>query len=152
MLERTLCLIKPDGLERRLAGHIIQRLENKGFRIAAMRMLVVDEDLARRHYAEHVGKPFFPLLIDYITSGPVIALCLEGNQAVSSLRSIVGNTDPTRAPAGSIRGDLALTIGRNLIHAADSKEAAERELALFFKEGDINSHEPSLHRWIHRDE
>ena len=152
MLQKTLCLIKPDGVVRRLVGELVERLERKGFRIAGMRMLKVDEGLARRHYAEHEGKPFFPLLIDYITSGPIIALCLEGNDAIQSLRNIVGNTNPTKAAAGTIRGDLALTIGRNLIHAADSPEAAEREIRLFFNESDIISHQPVLHQWIHRDD
>jgi nucleoside-diphosphate kinase len=117
-----------------------------------MRMLRVDADLARLHYAEHEGKPFFPLLIDYITSGPIIALCLEGNDAIASLRNIVGNTNPVKAAAGTIRGDYALTIGRNLIHAADSPEAAERELALFFSPKDIIEHTPALHSWIHRED
>ena len=152
MLQRTLCLIKPDGLERGLAGPILTRLEQKGFRFVGMRLLRVSEALAKEHYSEHMGKPFFPLLIDHITSGPIIALCLEGNDAVQSLRNIVGNTNPGKATAGTIRGDLALTIGRNLIHAADSEAAAEREIALFFADGDLLEYERTLHKWIHRDD
>lgn len=152
MLQRTLCLIKPDGVERRLVGPLIERLERKGFRIVAMRLLKVDTAQARQHYAEHEGKPFFPLLIDYITSGPIVALCLEGNDAVTSLRNIVGNTNPAKAAAGTIRADFALTIGRNLIHAADSAQAAEREIALFFEPTDLVEHEPVLHKWIHRED
>lgn len=152
MLQRTLCLVKPDGVERRLVGQILTRLENKGFRIVAMRMLKVDNDLAQRHYAEHVGKPFFGGLIDHITSGPLVALCLEGNDAVAGLRGVIGNTNPTKAAAGTIRGDFALTMGRNIIHAADSPEAAEREIALFFAPQDLIEHEPVLHRWIHRED
>lgn len=152
MLQKTLCLIKPDGLERGLAGPIITRLEQKGFRIVGMRFLRVSEALAMEHYREHTEKSFFPLLIDYITSGPIIALCLEGNEAVQSLRSIVGNTNPSKAAAGTIRGDFALTIGRNLIHAADSEAAAQREIALFFSDGDLLEYERTLHKWIHRDD
>ncbi|HEY8202962.1 MAG TPA: nucleoside-diphosphate kinase [Actinomycetota bacterium] len=133
-MERTLVLVKPDGVRRGLVGEVIGRLERKGLRIAALRMLVVDDDLARRHYAEHVDKPFFGDLISFITSGPIVALAAEGSEAVSVVRTLMGVTDPKKATPGTLRGDYALEITENLVHGSDSPASADRELALFFPE------------------
>ena len=131
-MEQTLVLVKPDGVRRGLVGEVIQRLERKGLRIAALRMLTVDEELARRHYAEHVDRPFFGDLISFITSGPVVALAAEGTEAVSVVRTLMGVTDPKKAAPGTLRGDFALEITQNLVHGSDSPASATRELALFF--------------------
>lgn len=133
MQERTLILLKPDAVARQLAGTILSRFEQKGFKIAAMKMLNVTPELARRHYAEHVSKPFYPGLEAYITSGAVIAAVLEGEQAVAVVRRLVGPTNGVEAPAGTIRGDFSLSNQQNLVHASDSAESAERETAIFFE-------------------
>ena len=133
-MERTLVLVKPDGVRRGLVGEVIGRLERKGLRIAALRMLVVDDDLARRHYAEHVDKPFFGDLISFITSGPIVALAAEGGEAVSVVRTLMGVTDPKKAAPGTLRGDYGLEITENIVHGSDSSASADRELALFFPE------------------
>ena len=147
-MERTLVLIKPDAMQRGLAGEIIARLERRGLRIVAMRMLHMDEALARRHYAEHEGKPFLEGLIRYITACPLIAAVFEGPRAVEMVRQAVGATDPGKAAPGTIRGDLGLEIGRNLVHGADSLEAAEREIRLFFEEGQLFSYQRSTDPWV----
>jgi nucleoside-diphosphate kinase len=131
-MERTLVLVKPDGVRRGLIGEVIGRLERKGLRIAALRMLTVDEELARRHYAEHVDRPFFGELISFITSGPVVALAAEGTEAVSVVRTLMGVTDPKKAAPGTLRGDFGLEITENLVHGSDSPASATRELGLFF--------------------
>jgi nucleoside-diphosphate kinase len=126
-------LIKPDGVERRLVGEILGRVERKGLTIAAVELKSVDDDLARRHYAEHEGKPFFPSLLEFITSGPVVAAILEGPRAVAAFRQIAGGTDPVeKAAPGTIRGDFALETQNNLVHGSDSPDSAEREIALWF--------------------
>jgi nucleoside-diphosphate kinase len=147
-MERTLVLIKPDAMQRGLAGEIIARLERRGLRIVAMRMLYMDEALARRHYAEHEGKPFLEGLVRYITSCPIIAAVFEGTKAVAMVRQSMGATDPAQAAPGTIRGDLGLAIGRNLIHGSDSLEAAEREIRLFFDEGQLFSYQRSIDPWV----
>jgi nucleoside-diphosphate kinase len=147
-MERTLVLIKPDAMQRGLAGEIIARLERRGLRIVAMRMLHMDEALARRHYAEHEGKPFLEGLIRYITSCPIIAAVFEGTKAVAMVRQSMGATDPAQAAPGTIRGDLGLAIGRNLIHGSDSLESAERETHLFFEEGQLFSYQRSIDPWV----
>ena len=131
--QRTLVLVKPDAFQRGLAGTIIARLERRGLRIAGMKLIQIDEDLARRHYAEHEGKPFFQGLVAFITSAPVVAIVLEGPRAIEIVRKSMGATDPAEAAPGTIRGDLALEIGRNLVHGSDGPETAQREVALFFK-------------------
>ena len=131
--QRTLVLVKPDAFQRGLAGTIIARLERRGLRIAGMKLIQIDEDLARRHYAEHEGKPFFQGLVAFITSAPVVAIVLEGPRAIEIVRKSMGATDPAEAAPGTIRGDLALEIGRNLVHGSDGPETALREVALFFK-------------------
>jgi nucleoside-diphosphate kinase len=130
--ERTLVLVKPDGVRRGLVGEIIGRLERKGFTILALELRTLDRETAARHYAEHDGKPFFPSLVDFITGGPLVAVVVEGHRAVESVRTLMGVTDPVASAPGSIRGDFALEIGQNLVHGSDSPEAAAREVALFF--------------------
>ena len=132
MAQRTLVLVKPDGVKKGLTGEIISRLEKKGLKIAAMRMLQMDKALARKHYAVHDGKPFFAGLVDFITSGPVVAVVVEGEKSVEVVRKLMGETDPVKAAPGTIRGDYGLDIGENLIHGSDSEENARTEIALFF--------------------
>ncbi|HVM40523.1 MAG TPA: nucleoside-diphosphate kinase [Acidimicrobiia bacterium] len=131
-MERTLVLCKPDAVERGLVGEIISRFERKQLRIVAMRMLTVDEALARRHYAEHVEKPFFPELLAFITRSPIVALAVEGTEAVSVVRGLMGATNPREAAPGTIRGDLTIEVTENLVHGSDSPESAARELDIFF--------------------
>lgn len=133
MSQRTLILLKPDCMERRLAGTILARFERKGFRIAGMKLMQVTPALAARHYAEHVEKPFYPNLLKYITSDPVTAICLEGRDVVAVVRKMVGATKGYLAEPGTIRGDFSISGQKNLIHASDSPESAEREIAIFFK-------------------
>jgi nucleoside-diphosphate kinase len=147
-MERTLILIKPDAMERALAGEVISRLERRGLRIVAIRLFQMEDTLAKRHYAEHEGKGFFQLLISYITSGPIIAAVFEGTGAVDTVRKTVGATNPANADAGTIRGDLGLETGRNLIHASDSLESAKREVPLFFEDSQVVSHKRDIDRWI----
>jgi len=131
-MDRTLILVKPDAFERGLTGEIIARFERKGLRIAALRRMQVTEDLAKLHYAEHEGKPFFGELVDFITSAPLVAMILEGHEAVKAARQVIGATNPLEAETGSIRGDLALAVGQNMVHGSDSAESAQREADLFF--------------------
>jgi nucleoside-diphosphate kinase len=130
--ERTLVLCKPDAVARGLVGEVIGRLERKGFRLVAMELRTLDEATAKQHYAEHEGKPFFGDLVSFITSGSLVALCVEGPDAVGAVRTLMGPTNPITAPPGSIRGDFGLEIEKNLVHGSDSPESAARELALFF--------------------
>jgi nucleoside-diphosphate kinase len=132
--ESTLLIIKPDAVRRGLVGEILARLERKGLRVEAMRTMRIDPDLAQRHYAEHVEKPFFGELVDFITSGDVIVAKVTGREAVSVLRNLMGSTDPAKAAQGTIRGDYGIEITENLVHGSDSPESAARELALFFPE------------------
>jgi nucleoside-diphosphate kinase len=130
--QRTFVMVKPDGVRRGLAGEVISRLERKGLRLTQARLLTIDGALAERHYAEHVGKPFFPDLVAFITSGPVLAMEWEGEEAVEVARTLMGTTDPRKAAPGTIRGDLGLVMTENIVHGSDSTASAERELALFF--------------------
>src|SRR3712207_431916 len=130
--ERTLILVKPDAFARGLTGEIIARFERKGLKIVALKHMQLDEDTAKQHYAEHEGKPFFGELVDFITSGPLVAMALEGDEAVSAARQVIGATNPLEAVPGSIRGDFAVAVGQNLVHGADSEQSAQRELELFF--------------------
>jgi nucleoside-diphosphate kinase len=133
-MDRTLILVKPDAFARGLTGEIIARFERKGLRILALKHMQLDEELAKRHYAEHDGKPFFGELVSFITSAPLVALVLEGHEAVVAARQVIGATNPLEATTGSIRGDYALEVGKNMVHGSDSPEAAAREAALFFPE------------------
>ena len=132
MSERTLVLIKPDGVRRGLAGEVIARIERKGLRIVAMDLRTVGRDLAETHYAEHVGKPFYGSLVDFITSGPLVALVAEGPRAIEAFRGLAGATDPVKAAPGTIRGDYALEVQDNIVHGSDSPDSAEREIKIFF--------------------
>ncbi len=133
-MERSLILIKPDAFARNLTGEIIARFERKGLRLVAMKLMTMDRDLAERHYAEHEGKPFYGELVDFITSGPLVAMVLEGEQAVAAARQAIGATNPLEASSGSIRGDYAIEVGQNMVHGSDSTESAAREVGLFFPE------------------
>ena len=131
-MDRTLILVKPDAFERGLTGEIIARFERKGLRIVALKHMTLDEGTAKQHYAEHEGKPFFGELVSFITSGPIVALVLEGESAIKAARQVIGATNPLEANTGSIRGDFALEVGQNMVHGSDSDESAEREANLFF--------------------
>ena len=131
-MERTLILVKPDAFARSLTGAIIARFERKGLRLIALTLMTMTRDLAERHYAEHAGKPFYEELVSFITSGPLVAMVLEGEQAVEAARQVIGATDPLQATTGSIRGDYAIAVGQNMVHGSDSLESSAREVALFF--------------------
>ncbi len=148
-MERTFVMIKPDAVQRGLIGEIISRLERKGLKIVAMKMLSVSRELAERHYAEHREKPFFGSLVDYITSAPVVAMVVEGKNAVKVVRTLVGATNPQEAQPGTIRGDFGMDIGRNVIHASDSLESAEREISLFFKPEEIVEYKRIDEDWLY---
>ncbi len=147
-LERTLVIVKPDGVQRGLVGPIVSRLEARGLKLVGLKLLQVSPELAARHYAEHEGKPFYPGLLEYITSGPVVVACIEGTSAVQMVRNTVGATNPLNAAPGTIRGDLATDIGRNLIHASDAPATAERELALWFDSGELVAYTRATDSWI----
>jgi nucleoside-diphosphate kinase len=146
--ERTLVLVKPDGVQRGLTGEVLTRFEDKGFRVVALKMLRMDMDMARRHYAEHLDKPFFNDLAAFITSGPLVALVLEGPGAVATVRQMMGATDPAKSPPGTIRGDLGLTIGMNIVHGSDSPARAVEEIGLFFAHGEVLDYTRDVERWI----
>lgn len=133
-MERSLILVKPDAFARGLTGEIIARFERKGLRLQALRLMTMDRELAERHYDEHVGKPFFEELVEFITSGPLVAMVLAGERAVEAARQVIGATDPLRADAGSIRGEYAIAVGQNMVHGSDSPDSGAREVALFFPE------------------
>lgn len=147
-MQRTLVLIKPDAVQRGLSGEIVARLERRGLKLVGMKMLHVSQELARRHYGAHVDKPFFGSLVDFITSSPLIAIAVEGENAVDVVRTTMGATNPVEAIPGTVRGDYGLTIGMNLIHGSDSPESAETELALFFDENEIIDYQRGIDDWI----
>ncbi|MGH2522905.1 MAG: nucleoside-diphosphate kinase [Anaerolineales bacterium] len=147
-MERSLVIIKPDGVQRGLIGEIIGRLERRGLRLASMKFMTVSQDLAAQHYAVHRGKPFYGPLLNYITSAPVVVMAWEGSKAIEAVRQTVGATNPTNAAPGTIRGDLALDIGRNLIHASDGPETAGFELGLWFKSEEFVDWGRDGERWV----
>jgi nucleoside-diphosphate kinase len=147
-VERTLILVKPDAMQRGLVGEVLSRFERRGLRLVGLRLLQIDEALARRHYGEHEGKPFFEGLLAFITSAPVVAAVLEGPNAVAAARQTMGATNPIEAANGSIRGDLALDLGRNLVHGSDSAESAAREIAIFFEGQHLLEWGRDVDRWI----
>ena len=147
-MEKSLVLLKPDSIQRSLVGTIISKIEGKGIKIVGIRMLQVNENLAKQHYHIHEGKPFFTNLIEFITSGPIIAIVFEAPNCISQIRSIVGATDPSEANPGTIRGDLASTIDANLIHASDSIESAEYESKLFFPNNEIFDYQKDIEKWL----
>ncbi len=147
-MQQTLVLLKPDAMQRGLAGEIISRLERRGLKIVAMKMIWMDEALAKRHYAIHQGKPFFAGLVDFITSSPIIAAVIEGENAVDMVRRTMGETDPALSSPGTIRADFALDIGHNLIHGSDSEENAVKEIELFFSQEEIFSYSRDIDKWL----
>jgi nucleoside-diphosphate kinase len=147
-MERTVVIVKPDGVQRGLVGPILSRFEARGLKLVGLKLVQVSRELAQRHYAEHEGKPFYPGLIRYITSAPVVVGCVEGTNAVQVVRSSVGATNPASATPGTIRADWALDIGRNLVHASDAPATAERELALWFGDGELVSYGRDIDRWV----
>jgi nucleoside-diphosphate kinase len=147
-MERTLVLLKPDAVQRGLAGEILSRLERRGLKVVALKMLQVDEVLARKHYEAHVGKPFFPGLIEFVTASPLIAAVIEGEDAVELVRSTMGATNPRDAAPGTVRGDLAVAVGQNLIHGSDAPDSAAREIDLFFAPEEVLSYARDIERWI----
>lgn len=148
-MERTFVMIKPDGVQRGLVGEIIRRYEQKGFKIVAMKLMQVTRELAEKHYAEHKGKPFFEGLVSYITSGPVVAMVLEGKGVIAAVRAMNGATNPAQAAPGTIRGDLAIEVGRNVVHGSDSPESAEREIAIYFREEELCSYKKIDEEWLY---
>jgi len=147
-LERTLVLIKPDGVQRGLIGEIIARLERRGLKLVGMKLMQMTQELAAEFYAEHKGKGFYEKLIGYITSAPIVAMAWEGNQAIKVVRETMGKTNPVEASPGTIRGDLALEIGRNVIHGSADAQAAVRELALIFREDELIAWQRDVDRWV----
>ena len=148
-MERTFVMVKPDGVQRGLVGEVIARLERKGLKLVGLKMVRVSEDLARRHYAAHEGKPFFPGLIRFITSAPVVAMVWEGREAVAVVRNLLGPTDGAKAAPGTIRGDLANDIGFNLVHGSDSLESAQQEIALWFRQDELLDWENHREAWLY---
>lgn len=147
-MERTYLMVKPDGVERGLIGEVVARLEKKGLKLVGAKLMRIDEDLATQHYAEHVGKPFFPDLLQFITSGPVFAMVWEGDEAVAIARLMMGKTNPLEAGQGTIRGDFAVHMNRNVIHGSDSVENAAREIGLFFKLEELLSYDKAIDMWL----
>ena len=137
MIQKSFVMMKPDAVQRRLMGKILSRFEEKGLQIVAVKLMQIDEELAKTHYGEHAEKPFFPSLVEYITSSPSLAMVIEGEEAITTIRKLVGATNPLEADLGTIRGDFGMDTGRNIIHASDSPASAEREIGLFFNEDEI---------------
>lgn len=147
-METTLVLLKPDAVQRGLIGEIVNRLEKTGLKIAGMKLMQVSQELANEHYGEHVGKPFFEGLVSFITSGPIVAMAVQGNGAVGIVRKTMGATNPAESPPGTVRGDYGIDIGRNLVHGSDSVESAKREVALFFEESELVDYTRATDPWI----
>lgn len=147
-MERTLVIVKPDGVQRGLIGEIIHRLERRGLKLVGLKLMQVTPELAKTHYAEHVGKPFFEGLVSYITSSPVAVAVFEGKKAIETVRTTMGATNPVNAAPGTIRGDFGVEIGRNLVHGSDGPESAAREISIFFKEDELLSYSRATDQWI----
>ncbi|SFJ58054.1 nucleoside-diphosphate kinase [Thermoflavimicrobium dichotomicum] len=147
-MEKTFIMVKPDGVQRGLIGEIVSRFEKKGYQLVAAKLMTVSKELAEKHYAEHKDKPFFGELVDFITSGPVFAMVWAGNNVIATARQMMGKTNPADALPGTIRGDYGISVGMNIIHGSDSPESAEREIALWFNEEDLNNYEKTINRWI----
>lgn len=147
-MERTLVLIKPDGVQRGLIGEVISRFERRGLRLAGMKFMWMSRELAARHYHEHEGKPFYEGLVNYITSGPIVAMVWEGKQAIEVVRQTMGKTKPAEAAPGTIRGDLGLEVGRNVVHGSDGPESAAYEISLFFREDELFSWKRDIDPWV----
>jgi len=148
-MEKTFLMVKPDGVQRNLIGEIVARFEKKGFNLIGAKLMVVTKEMAEKHYAEHAGKPFFGELVDFITSGPVFAMAWEGENVVQVARMMMGATKPTESLPGTIRGDFAVYMGKNIIHGSDSNESAERELGIFFKSEELLSYDKHMNKWTY---
>ncbi len=148
-MEKTFVMIKPDGVQRNLTGEIISRFEKKGFKIVGLKMLQMDRTIAEKHYAEHIGKPFFEGLVSFITSGPVVAIVLDGKNAIATVRAMNGTTNSANAEPGTVRGDFAIEVGRNVIHGSDSAESAKREIAIYFTDEELCEYKKVLEQWIY---
>ena len=148
-MERTFLAIKPDGVQRGLVGEIIRRFETKGFTLVGLKFMMVSRELAEQHYGVHRERPFFASLVDFITSGPVVAMVWEGDGVIAAARKVIGATNPLTAEPGTIRGDLGANIGRNIIHGSDAPETAQQEVSLWFKDEELVSWQPTILPWIH---
>lgn len=148
-MEKTFIMVKPDGVQRNVIGEVVKRFEQKGFKLAGAKLMQVSQELAETHYGEHKERPFFGELVDFITSGPVFAMVWEGENVISTARTMIGATNPQEANPGSIRGDFGVTVGKNIIHGSDSKESAEREINLFFKEDELIAYDKQDYDWIY---
>ncbi len=148
-MEQTFLMVKPDGVQRNLVGEIVSRFEKKGFTLIGAKLMVITREMAEKHYGEHVGKPFFGQLVEFITSGPVFAMALEGDNVVAITRSMMGATKPTDATPGTIRGDFAVYMGKNIIHGSDSIESAKRELGIFFKKEELLNYDKHMNAWAY---
>lgn len=147
-MEKTFLMVKPDGVQRNLVGEIVNRFENKGFTLVGAKLMNISQELAEQHYGEHKERPFFGELVDFITSGPVFAMVWEGENVISTARLMMGATNPKESAPGTIRGDFAVTVGKNIIHGSDSSDSATREINLFFKEDELVSYDKSMISWI----
>ena len=147
-MERTFLMVKPDGVQRNLVGEIVSRFESKGYQLVGAKLMKITEELASQHYGEHKERPFFGELVEFITSGPVFAMVWEGENVISTARVLVGATNPTESAPGTIRGDFAVTVGKNIIHGSDSSDSAVREIGLFFKEEELVSYDKVTNNWI----
>lgn len=148
-MEKTFLMVKPDGVQRNLVGDIVQRFENKGFKLVAAKLMLISNELAKNHYAEHKERPFFGELVEFITSGPVFAMVWEGENVIKTAREMIGSTNPQEAHPGTIRGDYGMTVGKNIIHGSDSSESAQREIQLFFESSEIVSYQKMDNDWIY---
>ncbi len=148
-MQRTFLAIKPDGVQKGLIGKIISRLEEKGFKLVGMKLMMVSNELAEKHYGEHKEKPFFKGLVSFITSGPIVAMVWEGKNIITAMRKIMGKTNPLEAELGTIRGDFAVEIGKNVVHGSDGEESAKREISLFFNEKELVTWEQDIQKWIY---
>ena len=148
-MEKTFVMVKPDGVQRGIVGQVVQRFESKGLKLVAAKLMKIDEELAAKHYGEHIGKPFYEPLVKFITSGPVLAMVWEGEDSITTVRTVVGKTNPADAGQGTIRGDFGMCTGRNIIHASDSPTSAEREINLFFSENEILEYTKIDEVWVY---
>ncbi|RSK27433.1 nucleoside-diphosphate kinase [Bacillus sp. HMF5848] len=148
-MEQTYLMVKPDGVQRNLVGEIVSRFEKKGFQLVGAKLVQIPTELAEEHYGEHKDKPFFPELVDFITSGPVFAMVWQGDNVIATARQMMGATNPKDALPGTIRGDFGLTVGKNVIHGSDSSTSAEREIALFFKKEELTNYKKLVDEWVY---
>lgn len=148
-MEKTFLMVKPDGVQRNLIGEIVSRFEAKGYTLVGAKLMKISEQLAEKHYEEHIGKPFFNELVSFITSGPVFAMVWEGENVIKTARSIIGSTNPQEAAPGTIRGDFGVTVGKNIIHGSDATTSAEREIKLFFSEEELCTYTKQDHTWVY---